>query len=112
MQKWRKSTWVLAVWLVVGVLAFGTPLLASCEGLNGEAAGWCTDSEGYWYILIFWFVAGVFLGLFWFGTRPTTAGDTAPSGSVCGRCAMPLSPYWRGKCGHCGASYAQFPPVT
>jgi hypothetical protein len=35
----------------------------------------------------------------------------APAGSVCGRCGKPLSPYWRGKCGHCGAAYDAYPPV-
>ena len=45
--------------------------------------------------------------------RPVQWGptDAAPYGSTCGRCGKALSPAWRGKCNHCGASYAQFPPV-
>jgi hypothetical protein len=30
--------------------------------------------------------------------------------SVCGRCGKRLSPAWRGRCGHCGAAYSEFPP--
>lgn len=29
----------------------------------------------------------------------------------CGRCHKPLSPAWVGKCQHCGATYAMYPPV-
>ena len=35
----------------------------------------------------------------------------APAGSMCGRCHRNLSPVWRGFCKHCGARYAEFPPV-
>jgi uncharacterized membrane protein len=35
----------------------------------------------------------------------------APPGSMCGRCRKHLSPIWRGSCRHCGAAYAEFPPV-
>ncbi len=35
----------------------------------------------------------------------------APAGSTCGQCGKPLSPYWRGKCHHCGAWYEAHPPV-
>jgi hypothetical protein len=31
---------------------------------------------------------------------------------MCGRCHKPLSPAWRGKCNHCGAAYADFPPLA
>jgi len=47
--------------------------------------------------------------------RPTTAvsgAGQAPTGSLCGRCGKVLSPVWRGKCNHCGATYAEFPPVA
>ena len=37
--------------------------------------------------------------------------NQAPPGHRCGRCGKPLSPIWRGKCLHCGASYAEYPPV-
>jgi hypothetical protein len=44
--------------------------------------------------------------------RPTwTSQSQAGSGKVCGQCGKPLSPAWRGKCNHCGASYAEFPPA-
>lgn len=36
----------------------------------------------------------------------------AGPGMLCGRCGKPLSPVWRGKCGHCGAMYAEFTPVA
>ena len=36
----------------------------------------------------------------------------AGAGTKCGRCSKPLSPAWRGKCNHCGAAYADFPPLS
>lgn len=36
----------------------------------------------------------------------------AGPGMTCGRCSKPLSPAWRGKCSHCGATYAQYPPLA
>jgi len=36
--------------------------------------------------------------------------DQAPPNHKCGRCGKPLSPAWRKKCKHCGASYLEFPP--
>lgn len=41
----------------------------------------------------------------------TWSQDQAPPGHQCGRCGKPLSPVWHGKCMHCGASYAEYPPV-
>jgi hypothetical protein len=40
------------------------------------------------------------------------APDQAPPDHRCGRCGKSLSPAWRGKCKHCGARYADFPPVA
>ena len=37
--------------------------------------------------------------------------DQAPPDHRCGRCGKPLSPVWHGKCKHCGARYADYPPV-
>lgn len=37
--------------------------------------------------------------------------NTAGPNMKCGRCGKPLSPAWVGKCLHCKASYAEFPPV-
>jgi hypothetical protein len=42
---------------------------------------------------------------------PLRPSDQAPPNHRCGRCGKPLSPVWRGKCKHCGAMYAEFPPV-
>ena len=40
------------------------------------------------------------------------APDQAPPNHRCGRCGKSLSPAWRAKCKHCGALYADFPPVA
>lgn len=40
------------------------------------------------------------------------ATSEAATGSLCGRCGKHLSPAWVGKCQHCGARYAEFPPVA
>ena len=40
-----------------------------------------------------------------------TGGQAAPR-SLCGRCGKLLSPVWRDKCAHCGARFAEYPPVT
>ena len=37
--------------------------------------------------------------------------DQAPPNHRCGRCGKPLSPAWKAHCKHCGARYADFPPV-
>jgi hypothetical protein len=45
--------------------------------------------------------------------RPTTVlspGSQAPPHHQCARCGKPLSPVWVGKCQHCGAQYAEYPP--
>jgi hypothetical protein len=34
-----------------------------------------------------------------------------PVGSRCGNCGKPVSPAWKTKCNHCGASFDDFPPV-
>ena len=34
-----------------------------------------------------------------------------PIGSACGKCGKPLSPMWKSKCNHCGATFGAFPPV-
>ena len=56
--------------------------------------------------------------------EPRPAGDFAPQGvgvssggqaypgQMCGRCRKPLSPVWKGNCKHCGATYAEFPPLV
>jgi hypothetical protein len=31
--------------------------------------------------------------------------------ATCSRCGQLQSPYWRDKCNHCGALYAQHPPI-
>jgi hypothetical protein len=43
--------------------------------------------------------------------RSLTPPDQAPPNHRCGRCGKSLSPAWHGKCKHCGAFYADFPPV-
>lgn len=51
----------------------------------------------------------------WLVANPVTSTTPhliqAPAGSMCGRCHKHLSPVWRGFCKHCGAMYAEFPPV-
>lgn len=37
-------------------------------------------------------------------------GGPPRSGRSCGRCGKPLSPAWKAKCNHCGASFAEYPP--
>lgn len=32
-------------------------------------------------------------------------------GMACGKCSKPLSPAWRGRCQHCRATFADYPPV-
>ncbi len=44
-------------------------------------------------------------------SRSAARAAQAPAGSVCGRCHKHLSPVWDGSCKHCGALYAEFPPV-
>jgi hypothetical protein len=39
------------------------------------------------------------------------AEGQAPPNHLCGKCGKPLSPVWKGRCRHCGATYADFPPV-
>jgi hypothetical protein len=41
-------------------------------------------------------------------SSPRPSGETA----TCGRCGMFQSPYWKDRCNHCGATYAQYPPVV
>ena len=38
---------------------------------------------------------------------PASVGDRR-----CGRCGKPISPYWKGKCNHCGVAFAEVPPVS
>jgi hypothetical protein len=40
-----------------------------------------------------------------------TAYNQALPNHECGRCGKPLSTFWKGKCEHCGASYAEFAPL-
>lgn len=39
-----------------------------------------------------------------------TVHNQAMPDHQCGRCHRPLSPAWVGKCSHCGATYAMYPP--
>jgi hypothetical protein len=34
-----------------------------------------------------------------------------PVGSRCGKCGKPVSPAWKTKCNHCGATFQDYPPV-
>lgn len=48
-------------------------------------------------------------------TAPTVSWgpmSQASSGMLCSRCHKPLSTAWLGKCNHCGAAYAEFPPMA
>jgi hypothetical protein len=40
----------------------------------------------------------------------TAKSGAAWTGSRCGKCGKPLSPAWKTKCNHCGATFAEFPP--
>lgn len=44
---------------------------------------------------------------------PVSWGPDTKAGAnmACGRCHKPLSPAWKGKCEHCKATYAMYPPV-
>ena len=64
-----------------------------------------------------WTAPGTALGgALWGSTvTPARAAVEAPA-SVgdrrCGRCGKPISPYWKGKCNHCGVAFAEVPPVS
>ena len=49
------------------------------------------------------------------GSRAAAVGwgptSQAAPGMLCGMCGKPLSPVWKGRCEHCGALYAEHPPV-
>lgn len=44
-------------------------------------------------------------------TAPLPTNQAGPD-MRCGRCGKPLSPAWVGRCLHCKASYAEYPPVA
>ncbi len=83
---------------------------------------WTVCAVGAWFIAttkkapdagqwaIWGFLLGPF-GLFAAIAFAKPAATTARSGRMCGRCGKPLSPAWKAKCNHCGAPFAEFPPV-
>jgi len=107
--------YLMYVVIVALVCAVGAYLIASQRGAANPVG---------------WFFGGLLLGPIGLGlamfttqgpvkepltaTSDRTYGPTDQAGTnmACGRCHKPLSPAWKGKCNHCGAPYAEYPPLT
>lgn len=69
MRSWRKSTWALLIWTVIGVLWLYTGWSAVAEGgtSDAEAVG---GAIGSMVVIFFWFLGFVVLSIIWFASRP------------------------------------------
>lgn len=72
MPHWRKITWALLLWLILGVAAAAYWILVACNGLTGDARADCEMVE---FILQLWFftvwgILALSLAALWGATRP------------------------------------------
>ena len=66
---WRKATWALVIWAIIGVLWLWAGWSAVGEGgtSDAEAVG---GAIGTGIVIFFWFLGFVVLGLIWLMSRP------------------------------------------
>lgn len=66
---WRKATWTLVIWTIIGVLWIWGGWAAVGEGgtTDAEAVG---GAIGTGIVIFFWFLGFVVLSIIWFASRP------------------------------------------
>jgi hypothetical protein len=64
---WRKATWAIVIWAILGVLWLWAGWSAVDTGNTAEAVG---AGIGTGIVIFFWFLGFVILSIVWFMSRP------------------------------------------
>ena len=72
MRHWRQMTWVLVLWLAIGVAGFASVAsVIACEGLTDTALYDCRAQNAILGVVgMFWLIGAVILAAIWSATRP------------------------------------------
>ena len=78
--------------------------------LVGRAAGKKGKHAGQWFVLAV-LITPLFSAILLALSAPKVRESNPAIASRCGKCGKALSPVWKSKCNHCGAKFADYPPV-
>jgi len=96
-----------AVFGILGIIVLG--LAPPPKGLTRTCPRCAEDVK---YAAVVCRYCGTALSPIAAASGPLNAAGQALPNHQCGRCGKPLSPVWVGNCKHCGARYADTPPVA